>query len=105
MKSGSMEEQYEFPPQRTLETGQHQAIAGLSSRQYAIVAWAAFGKTNQEIEIILGLGRNVVERDLSAAISAVGCSSRFEIVQFFHACVLQRSERQDCDDRGLGQPA
>ncbi|MEM9016345.1 MAG: helix-turn-helix transcriptional regulator [Verrucomicrobiota bacterium] len=92
-----MTDDFQNPFDSEFAAARSAAVPQLSHRQFAVVAWAAFGKTNQEIGIILGLGRNTIERDLSAAIKILGAENRMGAVEAFHAWVL-RSERDKSDD-------
>lgn len=72
-----------MPPCRMVASNQTDEIAKLAGRQFAILAWAAFGKTNQEIEMILELGRNTIERDFAALFETLNVEHRMHAVELF----------------------
>ena len=53
------------------------AMAELTERQRAILAWIANGRTNAEIAIIMDLGRNTVEREISTILRVFEVENRF----------------------------
>jgi DNA-binding CsgD family transcriptional regulator len=53
---------------------------GLSVRETEIIRWSAYGKTSEEIAIILGISKFTVERHLKASCAKLDSANKVELV-------------------------
>ncbi len=67
---------YPMPSAMPVSRSREVEISTLSQRQFAILAWIAYGKTTVEICRIMGIGRNTVEREQRAIQSVLNVNSR-----------------------------
>ncbi|MFT4547745.1 MAG: DNA-binding CsgD family transcriptional regulator [Verrucomicrobiales bacterium] len=58
-------------------------IRRLTSREFAVLSWAAAGKNNIEVAMILELSRQMVERDLTAIYGVLEVEHRFAATAHF----------------------